>query len=149
MISHLQDRAYQDSDQSVARLGHIKTPINHLQDIGMSILRSINRKTWAYQDTNKLSQVIGISVLRLIILKTWAYQDTFTRLGCIRTLINHLQDLGLSRFRSIIRTTLAYQDSDQLFARLVHIKTLINHLQDLGISEHTPIMVYWNKANGR
>ena len=55
-------------------------------------------------------------------------------------MINHLLDLDLSRFRSIIHKTLAYQDSDQLFTRLGHIKTLITHLQDLGISKYMPIM---------
>ena len=106
-------RAYQDTDQSFARLGHIEIPIKHLQDIGLSVLRliicktwtyqdtishlqdfghikpdrSIIRTTWAYQDSNKSSQVIGISVLWVIICKTWAYQfrhdQSFTRLGCV------------------------------------------------------------------
>ena len=116
----------------------------------MARLRSIVHKTWAYQDSNKSSQVIGISVCWLIIRKTWAYQwrhdQSFTRLGLIKIPISHSQDYGisqdldLSRFRSIIRKTMAYQVSDQLFTRLGHIKTLINHLQDLGISKHMPIM---------
>ena len=105
-------------DQSFARLGHVKTPINRSQDLGN-------------QDSNKPSQVIGISVLRLIIRKTWAYQlrhdQSFARLGLIKIPINHSQDFGISRLRSII-------------TRLGHIKTLINHLQDLGISKHMPIM---------
>ena len=108
----------------------VRTLINHSQDLGLSRLRSIVHKTWAYQDSNKSSQVIGISVLRLIIRKTWAYQfrhnQSFARLGLIKIPINHSQDFGIS-------------DSDQLFTRLGHIKTLINHSQDLGISKHMPI----------
>ena len=37
-------------DQSFAKLGLIKIPINHSQDLGISRLRSIVHKTWAYQD---------------------------------------------------------------------------------------------------
>ena len=59
-----------------------------------------------------------------IIFKTLAYPDSnqsFARHWNIHTLINHLQDLGISRL---------YQS----FARFWHIRTLIDHLQDLGIS---------------
>ena len=108
----------------------IRTLINHSQGLGMSRLRSVVHKTWAFQDSNKSLRVIGISVLRLIICKTWAYQLRH----------NHSQDLDLSIFQSIIHKTLAYQDSNQLFTSLGHIKTLINHLQDLSISKHMPIM---------
>ena len=52
-------KAYQDSDQSFPKLGHIKIPINHLQDIGMSVLRLIIRKTWTYQDTINQLQDFG------------------------------------------------------------------------------------------
>ena len=104
----------------------IRTMINHSQDLGMSRLRSIVHKTWAYQDSNKSSQVIDISVLLLIIGKTWAYQlrhdQSFARLGLIKIQINHSQDFGISRI--------------QLFTRLGPIKTLINHSQDFGISKH-------------
>ena len=101
---------YQDFNQSFTRLGHVKTLIVH--------------KTWAYQDSNKSSQVIGISVLQLIIIpKTWAYQlrndQSFARLGNIKIPINHLQDIGISVLRLIIRKTWTYQDT-------------INHLQDFG-----------------
>ena len=84
---------YPDFDQSFARLGHVR-------------LRSVVHKTWAYQDSNKSSQVIGISVLRLIIYKTWAYQlrhdQSLARLGLIKIAINHSQDFGISRLRSIV-----------------------------------------------
>ena len=73
----------------------------------------------------------------LIIFKTLAYPDSnqsFARHWHIHTLINHLQDLGISRLWTIVWKTWAYQDSDQLFARFGHIRTLFNHLQDLGIS---------------
>ena len=89
---------------------------------------------------------------------------------CIRTLINHSQDLSMSRFRSIVHKTWAYQDSnkspqvigisvlrlittrsiirktwtyqdcDQSFTRLWHIKTLINRSQDLDISSLSSII---------
>ena len=92
----------------------IRTLINHSQDLGMSRLRPIIHKTWAYQDSNKSSQVIGISVLLFIIRKSWAYQlrhdQSFARLGLFKIPINHSQNF-------------AYQDSDQLFTRLGHIKT--------------------------
>ena len=105
--------------------------VSHSQDLGMSGLRSIVHKTWAYQDSSKSSQVIGISVLRLIIHKTWTYQlrhdQSFVRLGLIKIPTNHSQDFGISRLLSIVHKTWAYQDSDQ-------------HLQDLGISKHMPIM---------
>ena len=103
----------------------IRTMINHSQDLGMRRLRSIVHKTWAYQDSNKSSQVIDISVLLLIIGKTWAYQlrhdQSFARLG-------H-QDSNQSFTRlwhiknPIVHKTWAYQDSDQSFARLWHIQT--------------------------
>ena len=110
----------------------IPTLIDHSQDLGMSRLQSIIHKTWAYQDSNKHSQVIGISVLLLIIRKTQAYQlsminysqyldlsrfqsimihktlayqdsnQLFTRLGHIKTLINHSQDLGISEHMPIM-----------------------------------------------
>ena len=70
-------RAYQDSDQSFARLGHIKIPINHVQDIGMSVLRLIIRKTWTYPDTISHLQDFGhIKTDQSIIRTTWAYQDS-------------------------------------------------------------------------
>ena len=101
--------------------------------------------------------ITGVSGLGSIIPKTWACQNpdqSFTRLGhiktpinhrkslaCIRTPINHSQNLGISiKTRSVIRKTWIYQDSDQSFTRLWHIKTLSNHLQGLGISKHMPIM---------
>ena len=71
--------------QSFSKLWHIRTPINYLQDTGISILRSIICKTWAYQD----------------------FDQSFARFGHTRTLINHLQDLGISGLRSIICMTLA------------------------------------------
>ena len=67
-------------NQSFARLGLIKIPINHSQDFGISRLQSIVHKTWAYQDSNQL----------------------FTRLGHIKTLINHSQDLGISEHMTIM-----------------------------------------------
>ena len=44
--------AYRDSNQSFARyiFRHIHTPINHLQDLGISRLWSIVCKIWAYPD---------------------------------------------------------------------------------------------------
>ena len=115
----------------------IWTLSNHLQDLGMSRLRSIVHKTWAYQDSNKSSQVIGISVLRLIIRKTWAYQlrhnQSFARLGLIKILINHSQDFGISRLRSIVHETWSYQDSDQSFARLGHIQTYAHFELDMPV----------------
>ena len=70
-------RAYQDSDQSFARLGHIKIPINHLQDIGMSVLRLIIRRTWTYQDTiNHLQEFGHIKTDRSVIRTAWAYEDS-------------------------------------------------------------------------
>ena len=103
----------------------------------MSRLRSIIHKTWAYQDSNKSSQVIGISVLRLIIPKAWAYQlrhaQSFTRLGLIKIPINHSQDFGISRLRSIVHKTWAYQDSDQPFARLGHIQTYAHYELDMPV----------------
>ena len=71
--------------QSFSKLWHIQTPINHLQDIGISILQSIICQTRAFQD----------------------FDQSFARLGHIRTLIYHLQDSGISRLRSIICKTLA------------------------------------------
>ena len=109
--------------------GHrcIRTLINHSQDLGMSRLRSILHKTWAYQDSNKSSQAIGISVFLLIIRKTLAYQlrhdQSLARLGLIKIPINHSQDFGISRLQSIVHKTWAYQDFDQSFARLGHIRT--------------------------
>ena len=50
-------------DQSLARLGIIKIPINHSQDFGIPRLQSIVHKTWAYQD----------------------FDQSFARLGHIRT----------------------------------------------------------------
>ena len=107
----------------------IRTLINHSQDLGMSRLRSIIHKTWAYQDSNKSSQVIGIHTpinhsqdlgisikTRSIIRKTWTYQDSnqsFTRL--------------ISRLQSTVHKTWAYQDSDQSFARLGHIRTYAHY----------------------
>ena len=67
-------RAYQDSDQLSARFEHIKTPINHLQDIGLSILRLIICKAWAYQDMINHSEDFGH----------------------IKTPINQSQDIGMS-----------------------------------------------------
>ena len=46
---------------------------------------------------------------------------------CIWTLINHSQDLGMSRLRSIVHKTWAYQDSDQSFARFGHIRTYAHY----------------------
>ena len=73
-VAVAETRAYQDFDQSFARSKHIKTPIYHLQDIGLSILRLIIRKTLAYQDMINHSQ------------------------GCghIKTPINQSQDIGMS-----------------------------------------------------
>ena len=65
---------------------------------------SIIFKTVTYPNINH-AQDIGISILRSIICKTWAYQDfdqLFARFGHIRTLINNLQDLGISGLRSTI-----------------------------------------------
>ena len=98
---------YPDFDQSFARLGHIKTPIHHSQE------------------------VTGISVLILIIHKTWAYQlrhdQSVTRLGLIKIPINQSQDFGISRLQSIVHKTWAYQDSDQSFPRLGHIRTYAHY----------------------
>ena len=109
----------------------IRTLIHHLQDLGMSRLRSKVHKTWAYQDSNKSLLVISISVLLLIIRKTWAYQfrhdQSFARLGLIKIPINHSQDFGISRLQSIVHKTWAYQDSDQSFARLGHIQTYAHY----------------------
>ena len=60
--------------QSFSKLWHSRTPINHSQDIGISILRSIICKTWAYQD----------------------FDQSFARFGHIRTLINHLQNWAIA-----------------------------------------------------
>ena len=115
---------YPDFDQSFARLGHVKTPINGSQNLGISRL-------------SKQSQVIGISIFRLIIRKTWAYQlrhgQSFARLGLIKIPINHSQDFGISRLRSIVHRTWAYQDSDQSFARLVHIQTYAHYELDMPV----------------
>ena len=103
-------RAYQDSDQSFASLGHIKIPMNHLQDIGMSVIRLIIRKTWTYIKTRSIiCKTLGIS--RLI-------DQSFAWLKHIKTQINHRkllaypysnyrsQDLGISiKTRSIIHKT--------------------------------------------
>ena len=109
----------------------IRTLIHHSQDFGISRLRSIVHKTWAYQDSNKSSQVIGISVHLLIIRKTWAYQlrhnQSFVRLGLIKIPINHSQDFGISGLQSIVHKTWAYQDSDQSFARLGQIRTYAHY----------------------
>ena len=109
----------------------IRTLINHSQDLGMSRLRSIIHKTWAYQDSNKSSQVIFVSVLLLIIYKTWAYQlrhdQSFARLGLIKIPINHSQDFGISRLQSIVHKTWAYRDFEQSFARLGHIRTYAHY----------------------
>ena len=115
----------------------IRTLINHSQDLGMSGLRSIVHKTWANQDSNKSLQVIGISVLRLIIGRTWAYQlrldQSFARLGLIKIPVDHSQDFGISRLRSIVHKTRAYQDSDQSFARLGHIQTYAHYELDMPV----------------
>ena len=71
--------------QSFSKLWHIQTPINHLQDIGISILQSTICKMRAFQD----------------------FDQSFARFGHVRTLINHLQDSGISGLRSIICKTLA------------------------------------------
>ena len=115
----------------------IRTLINHSQDLGITRLRSIVHKTWAYQDSNKSSQVIGIYVLRLIIRKTWAYQlrhdQSFARLGLIKIPIKHSQDFGISRLQSIVHKTWSYQDSDQSFARLGHIQTYAHYELDMPV----------------
>ena len=56
---------------------------------------------------------------------------------CIRTLINHSQDLGLSRLWSIVHKTWAYQDSNKSSPVIGISVLLINHSQDLGISVKT------------
>ena len=102
-------RAYQDSDQSFARLGHIKIPINHLQDIGMSVLRLIIRKIGHIKTRSIICKTLGISRLT---------NPSFVRLGHIKTPINHRkslaypysnyhsQDLGMSiKTRSIVHKT--------------------------------------------
>ena len=103
----------------------IRTLINHSQTCACQD-RSIVHKPWAYQDSNKSSQVIGISVLLLIIRKTWAYQlrhdQSFARLGFIKIPINHSQDFSISRLQSIVHKTWAYKDSDHSFTRLWHIR---------------------------
>ena len=76
--------AYPDSNQSFPRHWHIHTPINHLQDLGLSRLWSIVCKILAYLDCDQL----------------------FTRFGHIRTSINHLQDFGITVFWLIIHKTL-------------------------------------------
>ena len=103
-------RAYQDSDQPLARLGHIKIPIHHLQDICMSLLRLIICKTWTYRDkinhlqgfghikTDRsiIRTILGISRRQWIIASHWQ----------IHTLISHSQDLGISiKTWSIIHKT--------------------------------------------
>ena len=122
----------------------IRTLINHSQDLGMSRLRSIVHKTWAYQDSNKSSQVNGISVLLLIIRKTWAYplrhDKSFARLGLIKIPINYSQDFGISRLQSIVHKTWAYQDSDQSFARLGHIRTYAHY------ELHMPVLPMIDKS---
>ena len=108
----------------------IRTSINNSPYLGMSRLQSIVHKTWAHQDSNNSSQVIFISVLQLIIRKTWAYQlsrsiirktwtyhdsdlsftrlayqdsdQLITRLWHIKTLINHLQVLGIFKHMPIM-----------------------------------------------
>ena len=71
----------------IASHWHIRTRINHSQDLGISIkTRSIICKTWTYQDSDQ----------------------SFTRFWHIKTLINCSQDLGISRLWSIICKTWAY-----------------------------------------
>ena len=115
----------------------IQTLIIHLQDLGMSRLRSIVHKTWVYQDSNKSSQVIGISVLLLIIRKTWSYQlrhdQSFARLRLIKIPINHSQDFGISRLQSTVHKTWAHQDSDQSFTKLGHIQTYAHYELDMPV----------------
>ena len=61
--------AYQlGHDQSFARLGLIKIPINHSQDFGISRLQSIVHKTWAYQDSDQ-------SFARLGHIRTYAHYE--------------------------------------------------------------------------
>ena len=84
--------AYPDSSQSFARHWHIHTPINHLQDLGISRLRSIVCKIWTYPD----------------------FDQSFTRFGHIRTPINHAR---LWHNRISINHS---QDSHQSLARLAY-----------------------------
>ena len=87
-------RAYQDSEQSFTRLGHIKIQKNHLQDIGMLVLRFARLEH--IKTRLIICKTLGIS--RLI-------DQSFARLGQFKTPINHgkplaypysdhLQDLG-------------------------------------------------------
>ena len=104
---------------------YFKTLINHSRNQSISRLRSIIRKTWAYQNSNK----------------------SFARHWHVRTPINHWQDLDISRhdksfarFLGISRLTdqsfegLGHIKTPKFSASLWHIRTLINHSQDLGIS---------------
>ena len=58
-------------DQSFARLGLIKIPINHSQDFGKSRLQSIVHKTWAYQESDQ-------SFARLGHIRTYAHYELHT-----------------------------------------------------------------------
>ena len=180
------------TEQSFARLGHIKTPINHrkslaylysnyhLQDLGISIkTRSIIHKTWVCHRVLVWYIIHHTALVHRLLYRRGRVLDfrskgpgfdPYTghgdnlgvrdRTWCIRTLIIHSQDLGMSRLRSIVHKTWAYQDSnkssqvigifvlrliicktwtyklrhDQSFARLGLIKIPINHSQDFGIS---------------
>ena len=81
--------------QSFSQLWHIRTLINHSQDIGISILRSI---IWILGHIKTLInrlQDLGISELWSIIYKIWAYPDSdqsFARLWHNRISMNHSQD---------------------------------------------------------
>ena len=84
-------------DQSFARLGLTKIPINHSQDFSISRLQSIVHKTWAYQGFHILHNP---DTSCSIIFKTLAYPDSnqsFAKHWHIHTPIYHFQDLGLSR----------------------------------------------------
>ena len=89
---------------------YFKTQINHSQNQSISRLRSIIRKTWAYQNFNK----------------------SFARHWHVHTPINHVARLGHIKTRSIICKTLGISRlTDQSFARLEHIKIPINHRKSL------------------
>ena len=85
--------------------------INHSQDLDFSRFRSIIHKTLAYQD----------------------YDQLFTRLGHIKTLINHLQDLG------IYIQTYAHYELDMPVLPMIN-QSLVNDESKYGYAKVLPMI---------
>ena len=84
-------------NQSFARLGLIKIPINHSQDVGISRLRSIVHKNWAYQVSDQ-------SFARLGHIQTYAhYELDMPVLPMIdQSLVNDYSKYGYSKVLQMI-----------------------------------------------